>query len=108
MIGLLLLGFGLISLLLSVFWGDNLRFGEAAGEIVSATILLISIALIATYNFKALTFCAIIYFLYSVLCFGILRMTSIYNYIFVLLLGIVILVWFIILGLEANKGHETK
>lgn len=107
-IGLILLGFGLITLLLSVFWGDNLRFGEAAGEIFSASVLLASVALLATYNFKVLSFCAIIYFLYSFVCFGILNIASLYNYIFIFLLGSVILVWFIVLGLHHNKIDETE
>ena len=106
-IGLILLGFGLITLLLSVFWGDNLRFGEAAGEIFSASVLLASVALLATYNFKVLSFCAIIYFLYSLVCFGILNISSLYNYIFVSLLGSVILVWFIVLGMHHNKINEA-
>lgn len=107
-IGLILLGFGLITLLLSVFWGDNLRLGEAAGEIFSASVLLVSIALLATYNFKVLSFCAIIYFVYSFVCFGILNIASLYNYIFIFLLGSVILVWFIVLGLHHNKIDEIE
>ena len=106
-IGLIMLGFGLITLLLSVFWGDNLKFGEAAGEIFSVSVLLASVALLATYNFKVLSFCAIIYFLYSLVCFGILNISSLYNYIFVSLLGSVILVWFIVLGLHHNKIDEA-
>ena len=107
-IGLILLGFGLITLLLSVFWGDNLKLGEAAGEIFSASVILVSIALLATYNFKVLSFCAIIYFVYSVVCFGILNIASLYNYIFIFLLGSVILVWFIVLGLHHNKADEIE
>ena len=106
-IGLIMLGFGLITLMLSMFWGDNLRFGEAAGEIFSVSVLLASVALLATYNFKVLSFCAIIYFLYSLVCFGILNISSLYNYIFVSLLGSVILVWFIVLGMHHNKINEA-
>jgi len=107
-IGLILLAFGLISLLLSVFWGDNLKFGEALGEVISVSVLLVSVSLIATYSLKTLSFCAVIYLLYSVVCFGLLNMTNIYNYVFVFLLGSVILVWFIVLGLHENSLSKSE
>lgn len=107
-IGLILLVFGLVGFLLSVFWGDHLRVGEEIGEIVSVSIVLLSVALIAAYNFKALSLCAVISFLYSVVSFGFLRVSNPQNYIFVFLTNAVILVWFIKMGLHATKGCDRN
>ena len=102
-IGLILFIFGLVSFLLSVFWGDHLRWGEEIGEIVSISIVLLSIALLATYNFKALGLCAVVSFLYSVVSFGFLKIANPQNYLFVFLTNGVILVWFITMGMHLNK-----
>lgn len=107
-IGLILLSFGLISFLLSVFWGNQLRFGEEAAELISMSIIFISVVVLATYNFKVLAFCAVIHLAYSVVCFGIMDVTSIENYIFVFFTSNVIFVWFISLGLYMNKESATK
>lgn len=105
-IGLILLIFGLISFLLSVFWGDHLRIGEELGEMISISIVLVSIALLALYNFKALGLCAIVSFLYSVVCLGILNVTSMHNYFFVSLTNSVIMIWFIVMGLHTEKRYK--
>lgn len=102
-IGLILFVFGLISFLLSVFWGDHLRWGEEIGEIVSISVVLLSIALLATYNFKVLGLCAVVSFLYSVVSFGFLKIANPQNYFFVFLTNSVILVWFITMGMHLNK-----
>ena len=102
-IGSALLLFGMVFFLLSVFWGNQLRFGEEFGELLSMSIVLVSISFISTYNRWALATCAVIYFLYSLACVGIFKVTSMSSYIFMFLMGMVILVWFIIWGL-----HETK
>ena len=102
-IGSSLLLFGMVFFLLSIFWGNQLRLGEEFGELLSLSIVLISIALISTYNQWTLATCAVIYFLYSVVCVGILDVTSMTNYIFMFFMGLVILVWFIVWGLHANK-----
>lgn len=107
-IGFILFIFGLLGFLLSVFWGDHLRGGEEIGEIVSITIVLLGIALLATYNFRVLSFCAVISFLYSFICFGFLNINSPQNYLFVFLTNSVIMVWFIVMGLHANKGSEQS
>jgi len=106
-VALIILIFGLIGFLLSVFWGDHLRVGEEVGEIVSVSIVLISIALLATDNFRVFSLCAVISFLYSIVCFGLLNVTSLYNYGFIFLTNMVIMIWFIALGLRANKGCEN-
>lgn len=105
-IGLILLIFGLVGFLLSVFWGDHLRVGEEIGEIFSISIVVVSIALLAADNFKALAICAVISFLYSLISFGFFHVANLTNYLFVFLTNTVILIWFIQLGLRANKGSE--
>ena len=75
-VGLILFIFGLLGFLLSVFYGDHLRVGEEVGEIVSISVVLLSIAMLATYNFKALALCAVVNFLYSVMSIGILHISS--------------------------------
>lgn len=107
-IGLILLAFGLLGFLLSVFWGDHLRFGEEIGEIVSISVVLLSVALLAAYNIKVLAFCAVISFSYSVICFGFFNVTNLQNHLFVFLTNMIIMVWFIVLGLHANKESDAK
>ena len=109
-VGCTLLIFGMISFLLSIFWGDHLYFGEVVGELFSAVMVLLSIAMLATNNFKIFSVCAIIYFLYFLVCYGLLNVTSISNYLFTFAAGAVILIWFIVLGTNATAENkeETK
>ena len=106
-IGLIFLLFGMVFLLLSIFWGDHLKFGEAFGEIVSISIVLLSVSLIATDNEKLLGACALLYFVYSIVCFGVLNVTSLTNYLFLSLCGSVILIWFIVWGTRANAREKN-
>jgi len=106
--GCILLIFGMIFFLLSIFWGDHLYFGEVVGELFSAVIVLLSISMLATNNFKILSVCAVIYFMYSIVCYGILNVTSISNYLFTFAAGAIILIWFIIYGTNANRGKEWE
>lgn len=106
-VGVTLFIFGMISFLLSVFWGDHLYFGETVGELFSAVVVLLSIAMIATNNFKIFSVCSIIYFLYTVVCYGILDVTSIPNYLFTFSAGTIILIWFIVLGTNATSGNTN-
>ena len=109
-VGCVLLIFGMISFLLSIFWGDHLYFGEVVGELFSAVVVLFSISLIATNNFKIFSVCAVIYFLYSLVCYGLFNVTSISNYLFTFAAGAILLVWFIVLGtnLTAEKKKEEQ
>lgn len=107
-IGLILLSFGLVAFLLSVFWGNQLRMGEELAEILSVCVVFISVVVLATDNLKVLAFCAVLHFAYSVVCFGIMHVTSIFNYIFVFFTSIVIFVWFISLGLRINKEQSAQ
>ena len=102
-IGLAMLLFGMIFFLLSVFWGDKIALGEEFGELLSISIVLVSISMIAPYNKYILATCSIIYFLYSVVSVGILHVTSITNYAFMFLASFVILIWFIIWGTKSSK-----
>ena len=97
-IGSAVLLFGMVFFLLSIFWGDQLRLGEEFGELLSISIVLISISLLATYNQWVLGICAIIYFIYSIVCLGILNVTSLTNYVFMSFTAFVIFAWFLILG----------
>ncbi|MBQ9760498.1 MAG: helix-turn-helix transcriptional regulator [Clostridia bacterium] len=106
-IGLILLMFGMIFFLLSIFWGDHLYFGEEFGELASLVILLISVALLATYNLKVLTLCAIAYTVYSFIWYRFIEIVSLTNYLFTCIMSVVIVVWFIKLGLHYNK-KETE
>lgn len=106
-IGAVMLLFGLIFFLLSIFWGNHLYFGEEVGELVSMVITLIGIALLAIHNFKIWTSCALIYTFYVIICFGLLHVTSIANYLFTFITSIVILIWFISWGLHESKA-ETR
>ena len=102
LIGMLLLMFGMISFLLSMFWGDHLAFGEEIGELVSLGIVVFSIAMLAVYNHKILAGCAILYFLYAVTCVGILQVVDVPNYIFMFYTSIVLLVWFFMWGYNSK------
>jgi transcriptional regulator with XRE-family HTH domain len=105
-VGFVLLIFGMISFLLSIFWGDHLYFGEVVGELSSAVVVLLSISMLTTYNFKFFAVCSLIYFLYSLVCYGILNVTSVSNYLFTFAAGAIILVWFIILGTHATAKTD--
>ena len=106
--GCILLIFGMIFFLLSIFWGDHLYFGEVVGELFSAVIVLLSISMMATHNFKILSVCAVIYFMYSIVCYGIIEVTSISNYLFTFAAGAIILVWFIVYGTNATKDSDRE
>lgn len=101
--GTCMLLFGMVFFLLSIFWGDHLRFGEETGEFLSLSIVVLSIAIIAPYNKHILAVCGVVYFLYSVVCFGILHVSSLSNYMFLSITGIILLVWFFIWGNKASK-----
>ena len=107
LIGCAMLLFGMVFFLLSVFWGDHLRLGEEFGELLSICFVLISIALIATYNQVVLAICAVIYFIYSVICVSIFHVSSITSYVFLFVSVLVILFCFIILGLNATEQKKT-
>ena len=106
-IGFVMLLFGMIFFLLSIFWGNHLYWGEEFGEFASLVILLISVALLATYNLKALTVCAIAYTVYSLVCFR-LNVTNPKNYLFTFIVSIVLVVWFLMLGKGVNKQEDDK
>lgn len=106
--GSMMLIFGMIFFLLAIFWGDHLWFGEVIGELLSISITLIGLSMLATYNGKVLMVCSVIYVLYSIVCFGILHITSLSNYIFTFFASFVILTWFLAWGKNATKDYEFK
>ena len=107
-IGLVLLFFGLLTFLLSAFWGSNLVVGEQVGEMVSICLILASIALLAPYNFKVLGICAVASFAYCVICFGMMDIRSENNMIFIFAMNLIIWIWFLALGTHLNKGSEQS
>ena len=108
MAGSIMLLFGMVFFLLSIFWGQHLRFGEEIGEFASVCIVLLSISLLATYNHKILAICAIIYMAYAAVAFGIFHVNTLSNYFFLSFTGIVLLVWFLTWGMDASirEGGE--
>ena len=106
--GFLMLIFGMIFFLLSIFWGNHLYFGEEFGEFTSLVILLISVVLLATYNLKALTVCAIGYTIYSIIWYRFIEETSLLNYLFTFIVSIIIFIWFLILGSHKSKQNKNK
>ena len=62
----------------------------------------------STNNFKVLAGSTLIYIIYTVVCFGILNVTSVSNYIFTGVAGWIILVWLIVWGTNATKGLKEK
>ena len=107
-IGLILLFFGMLTFLLSAFWGSNLVVGEQVGEMIAACLILTSIALLAPYNFKVMGLCAVACFAYYVICFGMLNIRTMDNMLFVFAMNLIIWVWFFVLGAHSNKGSEHR
>jgi transcriptional regulator with XRE-family HTH domain len=107
MAGATMLLFGMVFFLLSIFWGDHLRFGEEFGELMSLCILLFSAALLAPHNHRVLGFCGWIYLLYAFVCFAILRVSSMTNYMFMFVAGVTIVIWFLYWGTQANKEDQN-
>lgn len=103
LVGASFLLFGMVFFLLSVFWGDHLKIGEVMGEFLSINIVLLGLSFVATYNSHVLATCGVIYMLYAVVCYGIFSVSSLTNYMFMALAGVVLLVWFIKWGLKAEK-----
>lgn len=106
LLGCPLLLFGMVFFLLSVFWGNQLRFGEEFGELASLSIVVISAVLLATYNGKLLAFCATVYFFYGVVSVGILHVTDPYSSAFMALMNVVLLVWFLVWGIHEQKKTD--
>ena len=107
-IGAVTMIFGMVFFLLSIFWGNHLYFGEAFGELMSVSIVLLAISLLATYNAHVLALCSVIYFLYCIVCFGILHVNTVVNYLFVFLSGLVILIWFLVWGTHESRFGGFK
>lgn len=107
-IGFIVFVFGLVSFLLSVFFGDHLQVSEATGELISVSIVLLGIALLLPYSIKVFSVCAVVVFLYSLICLGCFSIYSTYNYIFIFLATGILLVWFLTLGLHHTKGRDPK
>ena len=105
--GTVLMLFGMVFFLLSLFWGNHMAMGEELGEFISITIVLLSISMLATYQQGVLAICGVVYAIYGVLCYGIMNVTNLMHYLFMFVTGIVWLVWFIVWGLNAEKQAQN-
>lgn len=102
-VGFAMLLFGLIFFLLAIFFGNTRHFTEEIAELISMMIVLVSLFILAPYNKTIISVCGIVYVAYCIVCYCILNLTSIANGIFLTLASFVILTWFIICGLHANR-----
>lgn len=106
--GALLLVFGMVFFLLSIFWGNHLWFGEEIGELIGLMISLIGLFLIATYDSSVFAVSTAIFVIYSTISYGFLHVNSIANYVFTISGCLVFMFWFFAWGRNATKGHEWK
>ena len=106
--GSLMLVFGMVFFLLSIFWGNHLWFGEVIGELTGLMIFLIGLSLLATYDFKIFAVSLTIFVIYSTLSYGFLQVNSIPNYVFTISASLVFMTWFLAWGRHATTGYEWK
>ena len=106
--GALMLIFGMVFFLLSIFWGNHLWFGEVIGELSGLMISLIGLSLLATYDFKIFAVSLTIFVIYSTLSYGFLQVSSIPNYVFTISASLVFMTWFFEWGRHATSGYEWK
>ncbi len=105
--GAMILVFGMVFFLLSIFWGNHLWFGEEIGELLSLMISLIGLSMVATNNIKVFTVCSIIYTVYAFVSYSIIERDSMPNYLFIFAASFVLLVWFLIWGINASKENAN-
>ncbi|MBQ8536584.1 MAG: helix-turn-helix transcriptional regulator [Clostridia bacterium] len=112
MTGAVVLLFGMVFLLLSIFWGDRLSVGEEIGELASIMIVLVGVSLMTTFNRYALTVCSIIYFLYALMSYKLLNVNTITNHLFLGAAGLVLFAWFLIwchkMDLEQRQERQAN
>ena len=106
--GALMLIFGMVFVLLSLFWGNHLWFGEEIGELVSLLIALFGLFLLATYDFKIFAISLTIFVIYSTFCYGYLQIDSMASYVFTIASSLLFMTWFFAWGNNATKGHKFK
>jgi transcriptional regulator with XRE-family HTH domain len=106
--GALMLIFGMVFFLLSIFWGNHLWFGEVIGELTGLMISLIGLSLLSTYDFKIFAVSLTIFVIYSTLTYGFLQVNSIPNYVFTISASLVFMTWFLAWGRHATTGYEWK
>ena len=104
--GALMLVFGMVFFLLSIFWGNHLWFGEEIGELSGLMLFLVGLSLIATYDFRIFAISTTIFVIYSTFCYGFLQITSMASYVFTILASLVFMTWFFAWGNHATDGHE--
>jgi len=105
--GAVLLLFGMVFLLLSIFWGERLSFGEEIGELASVCIVLLSVALMTTYNRYALGVSCIVYLLYTIASYRIFNINSISNHVFMGVAGLILFAWFMVWCSKMAKEQKA-
>ena len=106
--GALMLIFGMVFVLLSLFWGSHLWFGEEIGELVGLLIALFGLFLLATYDFKIFAISLTIFVIYSTFCYGYLQIDSMASYVFTIASSLLFMTWFFAWGNNATKDHKWK
>lgn len=106
--GAILLIFGMVFFLLSIFWGNHLWFGEVIGELSGLLISLLGLSMIATYDFKVFAVSTTIFVIYSTICYRFFPVNNISNYIFTIAASLVFMVWFFAWGNHATEGCQWK
>ena len=106
--GALMLIFGMVFFLLSIFWGSHLWFGEEIGELAGLLVSLIGLFLLATYDFNVFAVSMVIFVIYSTISYGYLNISSMANYVFNIAASLLFMAWFFVWGKHATAGHEWK
>ena len=106
--GALMLIFGMVFVLLSLFWGNHLWFGEQVGELIGLLVTLVGLFLLTTYDFKVFAISLTIFVIYSTFCYGYLQIDSMASYVFTIAASLVFMTWFFAWGNNATKGHKWK
>lgn len=104
--GALLLVFGMVFFLLSIFWGNHLWFGEEIGELAGLMLSLVGLSMLATYDFTIFAISTTIFVIYSTFCYGFLHINTIASYVFTISASLVFMIWFFAWGKHATEGHE--
>ena len=104
--GSLMLVFGMVFFLLSIFWGNHLWFGEEIGELAGLMLSLVGLSMLATYDFTIFAISTTIFVIYSTFCYGFLHINTIASYVFTISASLVFMIWFFAWGKHATEGHE--
>jgi len=106
--GAVILLFGMVFLLLSIFWGDRLSFGEEVGELASVCIVLLGVALMTTFHRYSLAVSSIIYLLYAFASYKIFNINTIAHHLFMGVAGLMLFGWFMVWCSRMAKEQKAE